>query len=109
MPVVETPLITTQPTAAPAPKPTVMPLAPERYKVQLTISRDTHDKLRRVQALARHTIPSGDPAEIFDRALTLLLHELERCRCAETPSPLGARAASADSRHIPAPVKREVW
>ena len=41
------------------------PLAPERYKVQLTIPRDTHDKLRRVQALARHTIPSGDPAEIF--------------------------------------------
>src|SRR5207247_7524569 len=27
----------------------VAPLAPERYKIQFTVSRDTHDKLRRVQ------------------------------------------------------------
>ena len=53
-------------------------LAPERYKIQLTTSRETHDALRRVQALARHTIPTGDLAEIFARALTLLLEDLER-------------------------------
>jgi hypothetical protein len=34
---------------APSPPP-IRPLAPERYKVQLTISRETHEKLRRVQA-----------------------------------------------------------
>ena len=62
----------------------VTPLAPERYRIQLTISGETHDKLRRVQALARHTIPSGDPAEILDRALTLMLEDLERRRCAAT-------------------------
>jgi hypothetical protein len=28
----------------------VQPLAPEQYKIQFTMSRDTHDKLRRVQA-----------------------------------------------------------
>jgi hypothetical protein len=93
---------------APAP-PTVVPLAPERYKIQLTISRETHDKLRRVQALARHTIPAGDLAGIFDRAVTLLLDDLERRRCAATSSPRRSRAATDGSRHIPAAVKRAVW
>ena len=53
-------------------------MAPERYKLQFTISREMQEKLRRVQALVRHVIPSGDPAAIFDRALILLLHDLER-------------------------------
>jgi hypothetical protein len=94
---------------APAPLPAVTPLAPERYKLQFTISGDTHDKLRRVQALARHAIPSGDPAEIFDRALTLLLQDLERRRCALATSPRAPGEATGNSRHIPASVKREVW
>lgn len=42
-----------------SPRPMETPLAPERYKLQFTISRDTHVKLRRVQALGRHLIPSG--------------------------------------------------
>jgi hypothetical protein len=56
----------------------VVPLTPERYKVQFTVSRETHDKLRRAQDLSRHTNPSGDLAAIFDRALDLLLSQLER-------------------------------
>jgi hypothetical protein len=39
--------------------------------VQFTVSRETYDKLRHAQDLLRHTIPTGDPAVIFDRALTL--------------------------------------
>lgn len=72
-----------QPGPAPAPVPppsrpaVIAPLAPERYKVQVTISRETHDKLRRVQDLLRHQVPDGDPAVVFDRALTLLLQDLE--------------------------------
>ncbi len=89
----------------------VAPLAPERYKVQLTISRETHDKLRRVQDLLRHTIPDGDPAAVFDHALTLLLKDLERKKLAQASRPRSAAAASATpgSRHVPAAVKREVW
>jgi hypothetical protein len=34
---------------------------------------EMHDKLRRAQDLLRHSIPDGDPAKIFDKALTLLL------------------------------------
>jgi hypothetical protein len=76
------------PEAVPAPpalatRPAVVtPLAPERYKVQVTISRDAHDKLRRAQELLRHAIPSGDPAAIVERALSLLVDDLERKRCA---------------------------
>lgn len=107
--VVQSPPPPTPPTASPAPRPTIMPLAPERYKVQLTISRETHEKLRRVQALMRHTLPNGDPAEIVDRALTLLLKELERHRCAATSSPRASREATAAGRHIPAAVRHDVW
>jgi hypothetical protein len=91
------------------PPPMVTPLSPQHYKVQFTISSETQEKLRRVQALARHAIPSGDPAEIFDRALTLLLQDLERRRCATVTSPRAARDTSGGSRHIPASVKRAVW
>jgi hypothetical protein len=96
--------------ASPPKRPAVVgPLAPDRYKVQFTVSGDTYEKLRRVQGLLRHTIPSGDPAAIFDRALTLLLADLERRKLAATERPLAARASSSGSRHIPAAVKRKVW
>jgi 5-methylcytosine-specific restriction endonuclease McrA len=77
--------------------------------VQFTISKDTHDKLRRVQDLLRHRVPNGDPAAIFDRALTLLLEELERTKLATVKRPRHAAAASAPSRHVPAFVRRTVW
>ena len=86
-----------------------MPLSPARYKLQVTISDATHDKLRRLQDLMRHTVPSGDVAEILDRALTLLLDDGARTRCAEVTTPRQAAAVSAPGRHIPAAVKRAVW
>jgi hypothetical protein len=96
--------------ASPPNRPAVIgPLAPDRYKVQLTVSRETYDKLRRAQDLLRHTIPNGDPAAIFDRALSLLVADLERRKLAATERPLRARPSSRGSRHISAAVKREVW
>ena len=67
--------------------PVTSPLSAERYKVQFTVGRETHDKLRRAQDLLRHSIPDGDPAEILDRALTLLLEHLERTKLAQTKAP----------------------
>jgi hypothetical protein len=87
----------------------IAPLAPERFKVQMTVSRETHDKLRRVQDLLRHQIPDGDPAVVFDRALTLLLQDLERKKLAAARRPRPAHASTPGSRHVPAAVKREVW
>ena len=85
------------------------PLAPERYRVQFTLTSEAHDKLRRAQDLLRHVVPSGDPAVIFDRALTLLLSELERRKLAATDRPRVATATNSRSRHVPAGVRREVW
>jgi hypothetical protein len=94
----------------PSDRPAVLkPLAPERYKVQFTVSRETYEKLRRVQDLMRHTVPNGDPAVIFDRALTELLALLEKNKLAVTARPRTAREPARQSRHIPASVKRDVW
>jgi hypothetical protein len=87
----------------------VTPLAPERYKIQFAASRQLHDKLRRVQSLLRHAIPNGDPAAVFERALDVLLADLERKKLAATSRPRAAREATPRSRHIPAAVRREVW
>jgi hypothetical protein len=91
------------------PPATVQPLTTERYKVQLTVSRETHDKLRRAQDLLRHVVPNGDAAEIFDRALTLLVDQLERRKLAATNSPRSGRGVTDGSRRIPASVRRAVW
>jgi 5-methylcytosine-specific restriction endonuclease McrA len=94
----------------PSPKPAVVvPLAPERFKVQVTISREAYDKLRRAQDLLRHAIPNGDPAAIFERALMLLVEDLERKRLASAKRPRAAGAMVSRSRHVPAAVKRAVW
>ncbi len=87
----------------------VAPLAPARYRIQVTVSGETHDKLRRAQALLRHAVPTGDAAEILDRALTVLVDHLERRRFAETTRPRTSKPCAAGSRHIPAAVRREVW
>jgi hypothetical protein len=89
--------------------PETRPLAPERYKIQFTVNRETYEQLRRVQDLLRHTVPNGDPAVIFERALRLLIADLERTRMGKVEHPGGARAAKKESRHIPAAVKRAVW
>jgi hypothetical protein len=73
------------------------------------IGRATYDKLRQVQDLLRHTIPNGDPAIIFDRALTLLLAELAKTKFAATDRARSGRTAGHSARHIPASIKREVW
>ncbi|MGH2395964.1 MAG: HNH endonuclease [bacterium] len=88
---------------------TVVPLAPERYKVQFTASAETYKKLRLAQDLLRHQIPDGDPAAIFDRALTALLEDLGKKKLAATVRPRGSRDHVPSSRHIPAEVKRAVW
>ena len=93
----------------PQPSRAIAPLAPERYRIQLTVSHETHDKFRRAQALLRHAVPSGDAAEIFDRAITLLVDRLEQRRFAQTERPRAATPDRGRSRHIPAAVRRAVW
>jgi hypothetical protein len=90
-------------------RPVVAALAPERFRVQFTVGKETHDKLRFAQDMLRREIPDGDPGAIFDRALNLLLEEVARTKMAATAAPAAERITSPGSRHIPAAVKRAVW
>lgn len=117
--------------AAPSPTPAAVPvhkllstmkaLAPERYKVQFTASKETYEKLRQAQNLLRHQIPDGDLDQVIQRALTVLLHDLAKQKMAATSRPksrpkiTGSLDEASDvskareSRHIPAEVRRAVW
>ena len=99
------------PPAPPQPRPRLAPLAPERYALQVTLAKATHDKLRRAQALLAHAVPSGDIAELLDRALDALIERVEKRRHATTSKPEakpGAKRRSKNPRQIPADVRRAV-
>jgi hypothetical protein len=96
------------PSARPA---TVQPLGPARYKVEFTASAELHDKLERLQALMRSSVPDGDLAKIIDAAVTEKLERLEARRFAKTRSPrksLAETDPTPSSRTIPAAVRRAV-
>lgn len=90
-------------------RPVVAPLAPERYRLQITVSQETHDRLRRLQDLMRREIPDGDAAAIIDRALVVLLREVEKKKMKATTKPRPSRGTKEGSRDIPAAVSRAVW
>jgi hypothetical protein len=115
---------TAAPISSPAPllatrRPIIETTSPERYRVQFTIGKESHENLRRLQALLRREIPDGDPAAIFDRALTLLLEKVEKAKLAAAakprPRPIrpGAdrqlRTPIVPSRDTPRHVKRAAW
>ena len=77
-------LLSTPSSARPA---VLKPLAPARYKLQLTITRETQQKLR----------------------LDLLLRDLERRKLATAKHPRLERERKSSSRNIPAAVRRAVW
>ncbi len=83
-------------------------LSPGRYRITFTASAATCEKLELAQDLLRHVIPSGDPAQIFERALEVLVTELVRQRYSSTDRPRASRGQADDSRNVPAEVKRAV-
>ena len=94
------------------PPATVQPLAPARYKVQFTASAELRDKLDRLRALMRSSVPDGDLAAIIDAAVTEKLERLEARRFGRATGPrkgLAAAAAPPSSRHVPAAVRRTVY
>jgi len=101
------PILTPPPTR----RPIIEPTAPERYRVQFTVGKDTHDRLRRLQALLRREIPDGDPGAIFDRAVTLLLEKVEKAKLGATTKPRLIRPGTdkSRSRHTPNQSRRVAW
>jgi HNH endonuclease len=107
---VEQQLAALQPLPAHESRPAIIAMiAPELYSVQFTMTLEMYDRLRRVQDLMCHSIPTGDLAEIFDRGLTLLLRDLERAKLALTNRPRPAPGVATNTRHVPAAVRRAVW
>ena len=110
----------TAPAVVPSRRPIVETTSPERYRVQFTVGKESHDKLRRLQALLRSEIPDGDPGVIFDRALTLLLAKVERTKLGAAAKPRPPRPIRPgtdrqlrtpvlSSRDVPSDVKRTAW
>jgi hypothetical protein len=111
--------------AAPIPpvrRPIVETTSPERYRVQFTMGRESHDKLRRLQALLRREIPDGDPGAIFDRAIALLLEKVEKAKLGAAAKPrtlpppairpgTDSQVSSGRpaSRHTASHIKRSAW
>ena len=99
--------------ASPRTRPALVePLAPGRYKVQFTASAELHDKLERLRALMRPSVPDGDLAAIVEQAVTEKLQRLEARRFARTQAPrktLSQSETSPTTRQIPAAVKRAVY
>jgi hypothetical protein len=85
------------------------PALAERYRLQLDIARSTRDKLRHAQALLSHAVPSGDAAEVIDRALDVLIVKLESRKAGRAQRPRGESSLAPRGRHVPAPVRRAVW
>jgi hypothetical protein len=91
------------------PRPVVVPLSADRYRLQVTLEEAAHADLRCLQDLMRREIPDGDPAAIVARALKVLRQEAERKAYAATTRPRRPRRTKAGSRDIPAHVERAVW
>ena len=85
------------------------PLSPERYKLQLTISGATLEKLRLAKDMLGHSLHLGDDAAILDRALTALLADLAKKKFADTSEPRHSRGSKPGARTPSAAVKRAVW
>jgi hypothetical protein len=87
----------------------VEPLAPSRYQVRFTASAELREKLERLQALMRSSLPEADLARIIEIAVSEKLERLEAKRFGKTKAPrkdLAATDTTPSSRHIPAAVRR---
>jgi hypothetical protein len=90
------------------PRTSLVPLATQRFALQVTLAQSTYDKLRHALALLSHVVPEHDVAQVLDRALELLIRHLERQKLG-APQPRASRRPVTDRRHVPASVRRAVW
>jgi hypothetical protein len=71
----------------PRPRASTKPLSPGRFKLELTLDQDGHDKLEQLQELLRHQIPNGDLARIVTLALARLHVETLKRRTGQLSKP----------------------
>jgi 5-methylcytosine-specific restriction endonuclease McrA len=96
----------------PAPEsraPRIEPLSPQRYKVQFTADAELKRKIERATNLMRHKNPSGDLSVLMERAVDLLITELEKQRLGKTSRPSKAPRKKTRPGYVPRAVRREVF
>ena len=94
----------------------VTPVAPGRYEVAGLIGQQAYDALMASRELLGHAIPSGNLAEVIERAIALQYEQLRKRRCGDADRPRttadasdAASSRSANPRHVPDAVRRAVW
>ncbi len=97
------------PVPAAAPRAVVAALGSDRYLLKITLSATARARLERARDLLRHVMPNGDPATIVERALAVLVEQLEKSRCAAAHRPPAQPRTTSTPRHVPAAVRRVVW
>jgi hypothetical protein len=85
-------------------------LSSQSFDVHFTMSRVAHDHLSYAQALLGHQVPSGDIAQVIERALAVFVRHLEKKKLGAGKRPRsGGSRRTAHSRHVPMHVRHAVW
>jgi hypothetical protein len=79
------------------------PVAEDRYRLELTITRATRDKLEHARDLLMHANPTGDLSVVVERALDTLLDKLEKQRLGKVAEASAAAASAAVEPPAPTP------
>jgi len=83
--------------------------ATDRYEIRFTATAETREKLRLAQDLLRPAVPTGDVAQVIDRALTLLIEDQRRKKIGATDRPRTSRGTTPGRRGVAAKVRRTAW
>jgi 5-methylcytosine-specific restriction endonuclease McrA len=86
----------------------VEPVSEARFRIEFTASAGLREKLELCRDLLSHTNPSRDLAVVVERAVDLLLAELERSRLGRAKRPRPARPQSKRSG-VARAARREVY
>lgn len=87
----------------------IEPLSEHRFKVEFSASAELVEKLELCRDLMSHAHPGGELEIVVERALDLLLAELQATRLAQTKRPRPANRARSASARITSDVRRRVF
>ena len=76
--------------------------------VPLMVRPEIRDRLRYLQALMSHAVPTGDSSTVLGRAIELMIDHVEKRRFG-TGNGTRRRRVGARNRYIPADVRHAVW
>ena len=92
------------------PRSELEPLSAGRFRVEFTANDELRRKLELCQDLMSHVNPTRDLGVVLERAVDLLLRDLERKRCGRTKRPQNSKTANAGrTSRIRSAVRREVF